>query len=430
MEDLLIKVDQNTIGPLSLKKLEKLVKQGTFSPLDLVWDGNKDRWIPAQNLAELQPLFASSNGHNGAYQNKIYAVASGKGGVGKTVTTASLGVGLASIGSEVILVDADFGGANLHTCMGILKPEYNFDDFYNNSRKPLTEFILDTPVKNLRMISGTSGSMSLANPKYHQKQRLIRGLKKLQADHIIMDLGAGSDYNVIDLFLLADEHILVVSTEPAAILEAFGFIRVCLLRALKRAFKEHKQVVEIIEAEESNRPGRVRITIDKLLDKISEAAPEARFKAVSLMNAFEPKIILNKVRRKENVNEGRAIQHAIWDLLSLRSDYLGYISYDPNVSRAVKNFKPFLVFEQKTPASQDILALIQVKILGKKGIKELFAKRKWQKKLSNISIIYPDAQPSKDAPICSDVCFYWGNCEYQNEGHPCPVRHLESILSN
>jgi len=426
MQQVLIKVHNDTVGPFALEHFQKLVEQGTFTGRDLVWDETSDRWLPAHRVAALKHLFPNGNGQAAPH---IYAIASGKGGVGKTVTAASLGVGLATLGSEVILVDADFGGANLHTCMGILKPECNFDDFYLHNRRPLSDFVVDTPIHNLRMISGSCGSMTLANLKYHQKQRLMRALKKLPADHVIMDLGAGSDYNVIDLFLLADEPILVVSTEPTALYEAFGFVRVCLLRGLKRLLRDHHAACEILTREEMRQPGRVQLTADELLDKIGAVDREARSKAVSMMSAFEPRIILNKVRSREELKEGRAIQQAIWELLTLRSRFLGYVSYDPTVSEAVKQFKPFLLFDNKSKASQDMMAMIRVRLLGKKGLRDLFAKRAWQKRLRKLGHYYPDAKPERNGITCTDACFYWTQCDYRDPGQACPVRHVESVMA-
>ena len=431
MDDLLIKVNQNTIGPLSLKKVEKLVRQGVLTSRDLVWDASSEQWIPAQTIRELQHLFGSAPAGSASpapnFQTKIYAVASGKGGVGKTVLTASLGVGLATMGSQVILVDADFGGANLHTCMGILKPDYSFDDFFSQ-RQPLSDFLLDTPVRNLRMISGSCGSMGLANLKYHQKQRLMRALKTLEADHIIMDLGAGSDFNVIDLFLLADEHLLVVSNEPTSIQEAFGFIKVCVWRGLKRALKKFPEALDMINSEQIHRPGRAQLTVEDILTKIRAASSEAYAVATTFLTSFHPRLILNKVQTKLELEDGSAIATAAAELLSVQADYVGYISYDPRVSEAVRNFKPFLLFDSRAQASQDLAALIRVKLLGKKGFKELIEKRIWQKHIANFVHTYPQVDLLKHAITCTDSCFYWESCEFKDPNRPCRVRHLESTF--
>lgn len=441
MDDLLIKVNQNTIGPLSLKKVEKLVHQGVLTSRDLVWDAESEQWILAQTVRGLEHLFGSTPARvpspapnfsaeriGFADKPKIYAVASGKGGVGKTVLTASLGVGLATMGSQVILVDADFGGANLHTCMGILKPEYSFDDFYRNRRQPLKDFLLDTPVRNLRMISGSCGSLSLANLKYHQKQRLMRALRTLEADHIVIDLGAGSDFNVIDFFLLADEHLLVVSNEPTSIQEAFGFIKVCVLRGLKRALKKFPEALDIIAGAEAHHPGRPQLTVADIGAIIRNISLEAYSAAAAFLNSFRPRIILNKVQTNTELEEGSAIATAAEELLSIDADYLGYISYDPRVSEAVKNFKPFLLFDSRSQASQDLAALIRVKLLGKKGFREMIEKRIWQKHIANFSHTYPQVDLIKDAITCSDACFYWESCEFKDPGRPCRVRHLESTF--
>ena len=163
-------------GPLSFDELNTLIKEGAFSRTDLVWDDETDEWVSAENFSNLKHLFSLPS-EDSNLQKKIYAFAGGKGGVGKTVLAASVGVGLASMGSEVILVDADLGGANLHTCIGILEPKYSYFDFYTLQKETLDDIALETPVENLRIISGACGTLGIANPKYFQKMKFIRHLK-------------------------------------------------------------------------------------------------------------------------------------------------------------------------------------------------------------------------------------------------------------
>lgn len=428
MENFFIKVNEKEFGPFSIQELKKLARKRDFTEEDLVWNDNLDEWAPAIDLEELRTCFETEDGPIGNYQNKLYAFAAGKGGVGKTILSASIGVGLASMGSEVIMVDGDLGGPDLHTCMGILEPKYTFFDFYSLQKDTLSDIVLDTPVENLRMISGACGTLGLANPKYFQKQRFIRQLRNLQADYIILDLGAGSTFNVIDFFLLADEQFLVVIPEPTSVYEAFAFIKVCLMRQLNRSLKNHTEALDIIAKEEINRPGKVQLTIGNLLDKIEKVDSEAFAIFENVLDSFKPKLILNMIKDKEDIKEGMAIQAAVMELLSINVQFLGYVSYDPQVGEAVKGLKPFLLYNPKCQASQDLSALIRVNLLGKKGFREIIERRTWQKQVKNYAKEYPDRNMLKNAPICSVNCFYWGDCEYQEGGNPCTVRHLDPVL--
>jgi len=427
MENLFVKVDDKEFGPVSLGELKQLIKEGSFSKEDYIWSEDLDEWVPAKHTAELQSLFTNGASEN-HYQKKLYAIASGKGGVGKTVISSSLGVGLSSMGQEVILVDADFGGANLHTCMGMLEPDYTFFDFYTLQKESLSEIVLDTPVDNLNMISGACGTLGLANPKFFQKQRFVRELKKLQADSIILDLGAGSGYNIIDFFLLADEKILVMTPEPTSVYEVFGFVKVCLMRELNRKLKKFPDALAILAKEEINKPNKIQLTMGDLLKEIEKMNPDAFAVFKETLENFNPKLIVNMVKSRDEIKEGQAIQAAALELLSINITLLGYISYDPAVKDAVKAMKPLLIHDAKSKASQDLAALIRVNLLGKKGMKEILERRRWRKQVESYAEEYPKHDRLANAPICSVRCYYWGDCEYEDGGSPCPVRHLEPVL--
>lgn len=424
---LFVRVDDKQYGPFSRHELRGLVKKGKFTPGDLVWDEEDNEWVQADQLSELRSLFTDEAAFDVA-QSTVIAVGGGKGGVGKTVLSSSIGVALASLGHKVVLVDADLGGANLHTVMGILEPEFTFFDFYTLNRDSLNDIILETNVHNLGLISGACGTLGIANPKYSQKLRFIRQLRSVDSDFIILDLGAGSSYNVIDFFLTADEGVIVTNPEPMAIQEAFNFIKVCLIRKLKRAFHGNKFVTELLDRDEIARPGRMQMTMADILEKVRERDERTADFFEQVLESHTPKLILNMVTSPKDVKEGVAIQSAAAELLSIDVSFLGYISYDQNVRSAVRELKPFLLRDPKSPASQDLAKLINVKLLGKSMFKSLWQKRKLQKRLLDEQKAYPDLNLADKAPVCSVKCFYWGDCEYQNGGHPCSVRHLEPIF--
>ena len=134
-------------------------------------------------------------------QPKIWAVGGGKGGVGKTALTTGIAMTLAGQGRRCIMIDADLGGANLHTFLGMSPPQKTISDLFRDSGSHLRDILLDTPFENLSLISGARAMLNLANLKHLQKEKLIRQIASLEADYIFIDLGARSSFNVLDFSL-------------------------------------------------------------------------------------------------------------------------------------------------------------------------------------------------------------------------------------
>jgi len=99
------------------------------------------------SLSEVVPMAAARS------RREIWAVGGGKGGIGKSFITASLGWELAGMGRRVVLVDADLGGANLHLQLGMPKPARTLGDFIQRRASSLEEVLTDTPVPGLRLVA-------------------------------------------------------------------------------------------------------------------------------------------------------------------------------------------------------------------------------------------------------------------------------------
>lgn len=429
MSNLFVRVNEKQYGPFSRQEMRSMLRQGKFSATDMIWHEEQDQWVEAGTLRDSGWLFDDEQSSPEKRQ-RVIAVAGGKGGVGKTVMTASLGVGLASFGYQVVMVDADLGGANLHTVMGILEPAHTFFDFYTTQVESLKDVVLETPVKNLGLISGACGTLGLANPKYYQKQKFIRELRTIPSDFLLLDLGAGSSYNVIDFFLAADEGILVTNPEPMAVQECFNFIKICLMRKLKLAFKQHEKVMAVLDSDDVSRPGRIETPMLQVLEKVRAADPTAGSLMEEVLDAFHPRLILNMVDNPEEEKEGWAIQTAAAELLHVDVEFLGCVSADQTVRHAVRELRPFLLHNPKGRAAQDLAKLINVKILGKSNLKNFLDKRKLKKSLLTIQGGMPGTNLREHAPICSSKCFYWGDCDFQNGGQLCPVRHVEVMFKS
>jgi flagellar biosynthesis protein FlhG len=424
--NLLVRVNEEQSGPLTTGELRALVRKGKFSLIDYVWSEEEGEWIKAEQLEQVRKLFNVKDLED--TERKVMAIASGKGGVGKTVLTASLGVGLAALGKEVILIDADFGGANLHTCMGFLEPKYTFLDYYTMERETLEDIILDSPIDNLKLISGACGTLGIANPKYSQKQKLIRELRNLKADYIIMDLAAGTSLSVIDFFLAVDEGIVVTTPEPTAIQEAFDFIKLCLIRRLQQAFKNEPEILSLLEIEELNNLTQLTAPVADLLQKAQQNSMEIATRVEQTLNSFHPRLIVNMVMEPDEIKEGMAIKTASAELLSIDLDYIGYVEYDETMRQSVKDLRPFMLHNPGSAASRSLAKIITIKLLKKNRIEAFLKKWQMRRNVHSHSAEYPSAGKHESDMICSVKCFYWDDCEFQNGGMPCRVRHLEPIF--
>ena len=274
-------------------------------------------------------------------QKKIWAIGGGKGGIGKTLFTANLGVGLAGMGKKVIVVDSDLGGANLHTLLGEKFVKYNLNDYINNTCS-LEDAVLPTSIENLKLVSGANGILGSANPRYFQKMKTIRCFNKLEADYILVDLGAGSSFNVLDFLNSADEKIVIFSPEPTSIQNAYGFLKSALYRKLIRTFKDNKPVQETITKGIDPKNEKKVSTLDELSKRICKVDKKGHVVFKETVYNYRPNTIVNMLKKKGEQNTALGLSLTAKKFLNLDMNYLGFVESDDIVSESVKAMTPFM----------------------------------------------------------------------------------------
>ncbi|PCJ33140.1 MAG: cobyrinic acid a,c-diamide synthase [Gammaproteobacteria bacterium] len=155
---------------------------------------------------------------------KVIAVASGKGGVGKTNITVNIGTALAAQGKEVLLLDADLGLANIDVMLG-LHPQYNLLHVLDGS-KTLAEIIVEGP-HGLKIIPAASGVQKMAELSPAEHAGMIQAFSEMDQhiDVLLIDSAAGIADSVVSFTRAAQEVIVVVCDEPASITDAYAFIK-------------------------------------------------------------------------------------------------------------------------------------------------------------------------------------------------------------
>lgn len=266
---------------------------------------------------------------------QVWAVGGGKGGVGKSFVTANLAAQLAFDNKKVIVVDLDLGGANVHTCLGCSMPELSLSDFIQKRVSTLEETCVQTSIPNLKLISGANDSVTIANLKYSQKLKVLSAIKKLDADFIILDLGAGTTFNTLDFYLHADLGILVVLPEPTSIENSYRFIKSAFYRMLNMC-DSIPGVKEVIQEAMDHRNDRGIKSPADLLRIIYEMDPGIGKTIGEKMAMFEPNLILNQVRNESDIDIGFSIKTICKKYFNIEMNYVGYLDYDHAVWQSVR----------------------------------------------------------------------------------------------
>lgn len=274
-------------------------------------------------------------------KKELWAIGGGKGGTGKTFISANLGIALTKIGKRVLLIDADLGGANLHTCLGV-DSRVTLSDFIQGKVRNIEEILIQTEIPHLALISGAQDYLEIANPKHSQKMRLIRQIQDLDFEYIILDLGAGTAFTNLDFFLTADTGILSVVPEPTSIENAYRFIKSAFYRRFKKIARdpEVKRIITLAMDEKNVRGIR---TPHDLIDHVGAIDKNAGQKLKEAVCAFTPKLIVNMVRSKDDMTLGFSMRSSCYKYFGIKVDYVGYVEYDDHVWKATKKRRPLIL---------------------------------------------------------------------------------------
>ena len=275
-------------------------------------------------------------------KKEIWAIGGGKGGTGKSFLASSLGLYLSKIGKRVLLIDADLGCANLHTCLGISYPEATLSDFIKGRVSSLKDVLIETGIPNLMLISGAQDFLEIANPHYGQKMKLIRQIQTLDFDYILLDLGGGTSFNILDFFLISDSGILTVLPEPTSIENVYRFIKSAFYRRFKRIIKQ-STIRELITAAMDQKNQRGIKTPHDLINQVVLMDEQLGNYLKEAVWSFRPKLVVNQVRSKDDITLGFSMRSSCSKYFGISLEYLGYIEYDDCVWQATKKKKPLLI---------------------------------------------------------------------------------------
>lgn len=246
-------------------------------------------------------------------KNNILAIASGKGGVGKTWLAVTLSHLFARSGRHVLLFDGDIGLANVDVQLG-LTPQRDLSSVLSG-RNTLKEAVTHYDEGGFDIIAGRSGSASLATLPVAKLQAMADELSTLRKNYdiVVIDLGAGIEHHVQYLASLASRCVVVVTEEPTSLTDAYAFIKV----------------------------------------------------TSALKNAPEIGIVVNQAAtQKEGESTYHALNKACVNFLNLSPQLLGIIRRDNKVKDSIRSQKSLLIKAPHSTAATDA-AVLSIKLMQK-----------------------------------------------------------------
>lgn len=267
--------------------------------------------IIAETRKQIQPfvfkrLEARTPRKAGEKIARTITVTSGKGGVGKTSLVANMAICLAQAGQRVIILDADLGLANIDVVFGV-RPKNNLMDVVNGDMN-IDEIMAQGP-NGIQIIAGGSGVSELAQLDSEKSQRLFNQLRFLEdkTDFLLIDTGAGISDSVISFCQAADQIVVITTTEPTALADAYGIIKI-----------------------------------------ISTRRPESHLS-----------VLVNRVDDEEEGNQVyERLSRVANEFLGFSVHQLGSLPQDRNMHLAVRQQTPLLLFSPMSPAAVGIRKIV------------------------------------------------------------------------
>ncbi len=289
---------------------------------------------------------------------QIVPIASGKGGVGKSLLSANLAIALGQAGKKVVLADLDLGASNLHLQIGHNVKNSSIGT-YLTDKTPFQSIIEPTEYENVSFIAGDSQIPGLTSLKAAQKAKLVRNFHSIDADFLILDLGAGTHQIILDMFLQSPQGILVTSPTVTATLDGYLFIKNSVFRLMYTTFKKGTPGYNLLEELKKNSDKMKTLYIPKLVESLKVVDPVNTELFLSRMKQFRPRLVMNMIDDPKDADRAQRIRNSCSQYLGLELEYLGLMFRDQLQDKALASRLPVIVYKPYSVLSQAIYRIAE-----------------------------------------------------------------------
>ena len=304
---------------------------------------------------------------------RIIPIASGKGGTGKSLIAANLGVAFAQAGQRVVLADLDLGASNLHLVLGHQSPKSGIGTFLNDTKSDFNKVIADTGVRGLRFIPGDTEIPGTANLKAYQLKALVRRFLALkeETDILILDLGAGTHQSILDFFLLSGQGIVVSAPAVTAVLNAYVFLKNTVFRLMFTTFDRGSPAREYLEKARKEGSGPQRLYIPQMLPAIKKIDKVSHERFMTQVHNLHPRLVMNLISEPKDADVAMKIRRSCEEYLGLKIEHLGVLYRDGLQDIALSSRLPIVLYKPQAVLSQAIYRIADKILQGNEDVYKL-----------------------------------------------------------
>jgi len=283
----------------------------------------------------------------------LWAVAGGKGGVGRSLLVANMGIQMARLGKRVAVADLDLHGSNLHTYLGLKQVKRSLENLVNEEMSSLAPLLLDTSVPNLKLLAGIQRPLK-SSDRAPLVERFLRLSASLPLDYLLLDCGSGRSEETLDLFRAGQRGILVSTPEPSSAESLYLFTEALLQRVLASSLAP-AEVQGFLRAREMGGSGSegwrsFRSAVEQLRAEGGDAARK-------IQEALKPlrlRLLLNQVRSDADGDLAIILKTGFEKFFGLELEFIGEVEFDLSVLQSIQKRKPLSQQYPNSPSTQGV----------------------------------------------------------------------------
>lgn len=282
---------------------------------------------------------------------RVVSILSGKGGVGKSMLSANLGVYVAQSGKRVLLIDALRWGQNLHSFLGMPSPSKTVDELMGEKTESIEDLILETPYVKLKLLCGMKEMQT--DTAGTKAPFLIEQVHRLPFDFVILDLGSGLSFNLFDHALWSDYAILITVPEPTAVENTYELLRGLYFRLFKTV--EAKLGIEGVTEKAMLNSAELGIKTPRdLVSAIHFFNPEAGDRLKNEIGRFRVKLLLNMLCSSGEDDVAQGMVTVCRRYFGFRMEHIGSIDHDSAIPASIRRRQPLAIIHKEANANRQI----------------------------------------------------------------------------